>query len=175
MSEKLVLLLGIPLGLLLGCSSFDSDHEYNWGDDDCASADDDDHVGDDDDQVGDDDDQVGDDDDTAGSPVIRVDPPQIMMQVEVMNTGTHDLRISNDGDAELIVVGITQLINPDGIDGSTYSGSIAPGTFDDIIPMVQVDCHTTGILQDTLQIEHNDLINNPTEVNVVVDCFEKED
>ena len=173
MMGKLVVVLGMPLGLLLGCSSFGDDHEYDWGDDDCASADDDDHVGDDDDVVGDDDDVVGDDDDAAGSPMIRVDPLQIMMQVEVLNQADANLRIFNDGDAELIVVGITQVLGPFGIDASTFSGAIAPGDYEEIAPMVAADCHTTGILQDTLQIEHNDVPNNPTTVNVVVDCFEK--
>jgi len=113
-----------------------------------------------------------DDDDNGGEPDIRVDPPQILMQVDVLTQATHDLRIFNDGNSELIIVGVTQLIAPAGIDGSTFSGAIAVGDYHDLVPAIEVDCHTTGLLQDTLQIEHNDLDENPTEVSVTIACVD---
>jgi hypothetical protein len=163
---KIRILAGLALVAWLGCSSFDDNYEPKWDDDDdSASGDDDDLVGDDDD------DDVGDDDDAAGEPVIRVDPTQILMQVEVMSKASHDLRIFNDGTAELIVVGLTQLINPSGIDGATYSSAIPVGEYDDVVHAIQVDCHTTGLLNDTLRLEHNDIDQNPTDVSVTIECI----
>ena len=166
---KIGVLTGLLLALCLGCSSFDDNYEPNWGDDDCASGDDD--VVGDDDHV-DDDDSVGDDDDASSGPQIRVDPIQIMMQVEVLSAGTHDLRIFNDGGAELIITGMTQLIGTSGVGIYTWSGPIGVGAYHDLVPAVEADCHTNGLLQETLQIEHNDMLDNPTQVNIIIDCFE---
>ena len=169
---KQAALLGIPLALLLGCSSFDDSWEDRWGDDDCASGDDDDAVGDDDDHVGDDDDHVGDDDDATGEPVIRVDPESLRMVVEVLAElpETADLTIFNDGDAPLTILSVTQVAFTNGVDVSTYGGEIGVGAHYTLAPAVTVECHAEGELFETIEIASNDMLNNPLEVPIIVDC-----
>ncbi len=169
---KIRILAGLALVAWLGCSSFDDNYEPIWDDDDDSAGDDDDHVGDDDDQVGDDDDHVGDDDDATGTPIIRVDPESIPMQVEVLDElpATADLTIFNDGDAPLTILSVSQTLYTNGIDISSYGGEIGPSAHYTISPAVTVECHAEGLLNETIEIASNDMLNNPLEVPVIVDC-----
>ena len=152
-----------------------------WGpctcgdDDDDDDAADDDDIGDDDDadddDADDDDDNAGDDDDAEG-PDIRVEPPQIVMDVEVLAYASRDLRIYNDGSAELIVASMSQLIGTGGISVYTWTGSIPAGGYQDLSPAVEASCHTSGLLQDTLRIVSNDANENPLDLSILADCYE---
>jgi len=158
------LLLTLPLG----CSSFD--HGYVPDDDSSSSSDDDDHWQDDD---ASDDDVTGDDDTGGGVPEISVSPPAIEFGDAVDETATGSgIRIFNTGTADLFVSGITFLQTVDGLTNATWSGAIPPQGDHRIEDVVVADCHSTGSMENDLQITSNDPYSSHVEVHVAVDCID---
>ena len=168
MMTRCATLIFLLLMLPSGCSDFE--HEY-VPDDDSSSSGDDDHAADDD--ASDDDTAMPDDDTGGGIPEISVMPPAITFVDIVDDQVTGDgIRITNTGTADLFVSGIAFLQTVDGLANATWSGTITPQSDHPIEDVVVADCHTTGTMENDLQITSNDPYSSHVEVHVTVECMD---
>jgi len=173
MKTPIVLLLTL-LFPLLGCiSSFD--REWPGMDDDSAGDDDaaDDDAADDDaadDDAADDD--TG-DDDTGGEPDISTLPAAINIDPAPAHVPTtQDLRIRNDGTAPLMISAMPEVSDDHNMmTVHEWTGTIAPGKFQDVAPMVTVTCPSAlGSVVNSFSIISDDPDEGVLAVTVNVNC-----